>query len=68
MSTHWDRRKNKNRRKMHSRAKYPFKDSQGRLITHDRRAQDDRRNGVEVSQELITLEEFEKLLLDRSSN
>ncbi len=68
MSTHWGRRKNKNRRKMNSRQKHPFKDRQGRLVTCDRRSQDERRAGIDVIQEIISMEEFEALLLDRKMN
>ena len=68
MSTHWDRRKSKNRRKTDEDKKYPFRDSQGNLVTCDRRLRDDRRTGIEVSQEIISEEEFEKFLQRSAKN
>jgi hypothetical protein len=68
MSSHWDRRKNKDRRKKDKHLEYPFKDAQEKLVTYDRRSSDNRRMGIQVSQELISEEEFEELLHNTKAN
>ena len=68
MNSHWDRRKNKDRRKKDEHLEYPFKDTQEKLVTYDRRSSDNRRTGILVSQASISEEEFEELLQKAKAN
>jgi hypothetical protein len=68
MSSHWDRRKNKDRRIKDKYLEYPFKDSQEKLVAYDRRSSDSRRTGILVSQTSISKEEFKELLQNAKAN